>query len=236
MTAAVVYEPDPALSYWPTPAEVADDLVYSALVPGFGDGSASVDGEVPQVRVLEPSAGEGHLARVVRQHLPGAHITAVEPSPVRAAGLRGQGGLVDKVHEVTLEAYLAGIPADVFAGRWQPFDLVVANPPFTLDGRPEAWAEHVLALWHDPNVLAAGGTLAAVVPRIVMTGSSKKVRAVRGILGDRRWTCGTHPDVTWEYRSGRLETCARGAFDPVGARLSTVLLWAFKPVGGVGGE
>src|SRR5512142_2437143 len=114
---AIAFTADPAMSFWPTPPEVANDLVYRTLVPGFADGGAA--GGVPQVRVLEPSAGEGHLLRPVRKHLPRAHVTAVEPSRSRAQRLR-DGGLADEVIEATLEAYLASVAATALAGVFLP--------------------------------------------------------------------------------------------------------------------
>lgn len=212
MTKTLAYVPDPAMSFWPTPAEVADDLVYRALVPGFGDGAASRDGEVPQVRVLEPSAGDGHIIKAVRKHLPAAHVTAVEPSPVRAAGLRTQAGLADEVVESTLEDYLTEVALSALAGTFQGFDLVIMNPPFTLDGRPEAWAQHVLAIYHDPYLLNPYGQISAVVPRIVLTGKSKLVREVQDLLCPRFGA----------------NVCERGAFNAVGAKVSTATIWIQK--------
>lgn len=200
MTAAIAYEPDPALSFWPTPPEVADDLVYQALSPWHGDGEG--------VRVLEPSAGDGHLAAAIRARLPRAHIVCVEPSPERAARLRSLPGLADEVVEATLEDYLLAVAFSAMAGDWEPFDLVVMNPPFTLDGRPEAWAEHVLAIHDDPNLLGTLGTISAVVPHIAKTGQSKRVRKVRDLL----------------IPHYGLTECERDAFAPVGAQVSTVLL------------
>lgn len=193
---------DPDLSFWPTPGELADDLVQRTLCPGFGHGGAA--GNVPQIRVLEPSAGDGHLAQSIRRHLPKAHLTCIEPSAVRAERLREQAGLTEEVVESTLEEYLATAWATT-----EPFDIVVMNPPFTLDGRPEAWAEHFLAIYNDPYLLRAYGQISAVVPRIVMTGKSKLVRQVRELLNPH---CG-------------MEACAQGAFDSVGAKLSTALIW-----------
>ena len=203
MSAVEVFTPDRALSYWATPADVADDLVYRLMEPwhALGDG----------VRVLEPSAGEGHLVHAIRHHLPESHITAVEPSAARAATLRALPGL--DVVESTLETYLGDVAVRALSGQWEPFHLVVMNPPFTLDDRREAWAEHILAIYHDPHLVAPGGLIGAIVPRIVMTGTSKRVRAVRDLLT----SC------------GGVQECERGAFASVGAKVSCALLWTQKP-------
>lgn len=221
----IVYTPDPALSYWPTPGDIADDLVLPALCPGYGQGEAA--GGVAQVRVLEPSAGEGHLARAVRAHLPFAHITAVEPAAQRAAALRSCAGTADEVVESTLENYLASVAIATLVGEFEPFELVFMNPPFTLDGRPEAWAEHVLAVCNDPHLVNPGGIVAAVVPRVVLTGKSKLTRAVRELIGtvNARFS-----DGTLLGERGRIEPCEKGAFDPVGAKVSTALIWVEKPL------
>lgn len=224
VTERIAYTPDPALSFWPTPTDVADELVRQALLPGYGLGEAA--GGVSQVRVLEPSAGEGHLARAIRAHLPYAHITAVEPSPARAAVLRALPDVVDGVVQSTLENYLNAVAIQALTGGWTAFDLVLMNPPFTLDGRPEAWAEHVLAIYTDPHLLARGGTLGAVVPHVVLTGKSKRVRAVRELLGP---THSRYLDGALDCEHGRIEPCERGAFAPVEAAVSTALMWAHKP-------
>lgn len=205
------YTPDPALSFWPTPPELADDLVYRTLIPGFGSGEAA--GGCPQVRVLEPSAGDGHLARAARRHLPYAHITCVEPSATRAATLRDQKGLADEVVASTLEEYLTTVAFSAKAGTFQPFDVVVMNPPFTLAGRPEAWAEHILAVYNDPHLLAPCGQISAVVPRIVMTGRSRLVRAVQALMDPHYG----------------IDECPRGSFDAVGAKVSAAQIHIWKP-------
>jgi predicted RNA methylase len=222
---ALPFTTDPALSFWPTPAEVADDLVYLALEPWHCLGNG--------IRVLEPSAGDGHLARAVRYHLPHASITAVEPCAQRAAGLRTLTNVVDEVVEDTLEHYLAGARRPVDASKGErpghtcleggAFDLVVMNPPFTLPGRPEAWAEHVLAIYHAPHLLAPDGTLCAVVPHIALTGQSRLVRAVRDLLGPgaARYTNGS---IQGDH--GLIDPCERGAFGSSGVAVSCALLWA----------
>jgi hypothetical protein len=201
----LAYTPDPALSFWPTPPPVADDLVYWLLQPWHCTGEG--------VRVLEPSAGDGHLARAIRHHLSDAHVTAVEPGAERAATLRAQPGLADEVIESTLEDYLTHVAMSAFAGEWEPYHLVVMNPPFTLTGRPEAWAEHFLSIYQDPHLLAPGGVIGAVVPHVVKTGKSKKVRAVRALL-----------DPHYGFQE-----CEHDAFSAVGAKVNTALIWAQKP-------
>lgn len=223
------FTPDPALSFWPTPAEVADELVYLLLAPWLALGEG--------IRVLEPSAGAGHLVRAVRAHLPEAHITAVEPSSARAEGLRVLArtpapanmspaqqemwsawlrphSILDEVVQGTLENYLADMAAQSF-GQWTPFDVVVMNPPFTLEGRPEAWAEHVLAIYNDPHLLAPHALLGAIVPNVVLAGTrSRKVRAVR--------------DLVAAHSARAPVWTPRGAFSGVGARVWPVMIWLQK--------
>lgn len=207
MTTTITYAPDRAMSYWPTPEEVADDLVYWVLTPGHANGEG--------IRVLEPSAGEGHLAQVVRNYLPDAHITAVEPSPDRAHSLRSLDAVVDEVIQATLEDYLVTVAMKALAGDWTPFDLVFMNPPFTLPGRREAWAEHVLAIYEDPHLLAPGGYLGAIVPLAVLRGTSRRARTIRELLRPYR---------------GAVEECDRRAFAASGTGIATALMWIQKPV------
>ena len=200
----LTYAPDRGMAYVPTPPQVADDLAYWVLEPGHANGEGT--------RVLEPSAGEGHLARVVREYLPYAHITAVEPTE-RAQGLRA-GGVVDKVVQSTIEDYLATL-------NGPGFDLVLMNPPFSLPGQPEAWADHILSIYRHPRALAPAGLLGAVVPRIAVTGKSKRVRQVRELTG---WS--------GHSRRGGMEPGEKGAFNSTDARVSVALMWAQKPAEG----
>lgn len=201
VTGAIAYTADRALAFWPTPPEVAHDAVWLALMPWHCTGEG--------VRVLEPSAGDGHLAAEIRAQLPDAHITCVEPQRDRAEKLRSLNGVANEVVGTSIEDYLTTVAFSALRGAWEPFDLVIMNPPFALDDRPEAWAEHILALYDDPYLLAPGGLISAVVPRIVMTGQSKLVRRVR--------------QLTLPHPYGITE-CERGAFGPVGAQVSTALI------------
>lgn len=190
---------DRAMAYWPTPDEIADNLVYGAMEPRclpYGHG----------LRILEPSAGDGALVRAVRRRMPEAWVTAVEPDPARADQLRAA-GIADEVVASTLEDYLLTVAFAALAGDVEPFDLVVANPPFALPGRPEAWAEHLLAIATDPYLLTPGTLIAAIVPRVVLTGKSRRVRQVRSLT--------TVPTV-------QIQECPTGSF---AAAVSTALIW-----------
>jgi hypothetical protein len=175
---------DPGLSFFPTPAEVADDLVYLLLEPWN-------------------HFGEGHLIRAIQHHLPKARITAVKPAAARAATLRALRGA--DVVEATFEDYLAGVATRPLAGWWEPFHLVVMNPRFTLSGRREAWAEHVLAVYDDPHLLAPCRVIGAVAPRTIITGQSKRVRAAihpDGSVNDARRQPPSPPpgpDWVWQF-------------------------------------
>jgi hypothetical protein len=201
-TGAIPKDADKVMSFWPTPPDVADWLVYQACQAWMVEG----DG----MHVLEPSAGEGDLAQAVRRRLPAAHITCVEPDPRRVAVLRGT-GVADVVAEVTLESFLADHHAD-------PYDLVVMNPPFTLAGRRAAWAEHITAIWEAPGLIRDGGTLAAIVPdNGAMTqdraAGDKRVRQVRELV-----------DVY-----GRFEPMEEGSFKAVGTGARTGAVWLEAP-------
>jgi hypothetical protein len=184
------------MAFWPTPAEIADDVVYYALCPGHGFGE--------DIRVLEPSAGEGSLARAAREHLPESHITCIEPDAGRAALLRDGERRVDEVVERSLESYLASVREAVSSDGWKPYDLVFMNPPFALPGQREAWADHILAIYNEPHLLAPGAIISAVTPRILLTGKSPRVRAVRKLL-----------------LPGQVDLCESGSF---GAAVSTILV------------
>jgi predicted RNA methylase len=113
-----------ALSQFDTPPAIADRVaVWAGVRPGM--------------RVLEPSAGLGHLALAIRRR--GADPVCGEIDPERVAALRRAG------FNAVEEDFLALNPA------WRAFDLVVMNPPFER-GQD---LEHVLhAIMFAPQVVA----------------------------------------------------------------------------------
>lgn len=116
-----------------TPANLAVVVVDETC------GGRRLDG----LRALEPSAGGGALADVLRSR--GADVTCVELNPEAVAILRGKG------HTVIEGDFLALTLGDLGGA----FDIIVMNPPFTKDQD----IRHVL---HAYGMLQPGGYLGAI--------------------------------------------------------------------------
>jgi hypothetical protein len=119
------------LSYYWTPKAVVDRLLSNCYVEGK--------------RVLEPSAGTGHIVRELLEK--GATVDAVEVHPERVREL-----------SKTTHPRLRVRAANFLAMQPEPvYDCVVMNPPFY----GTHWIKHVR---HAFDFLKPGGTLRAVVP------------------------------------------------------------------------
>lgn len=122
--------------------------------------------------VLEPSFGDGQLARWILEANRDVRIVAVEPNTERAAlfGVHPQVTVVNS----TFEQFAAGAtPGE--------FDAVVMNPPFSQPGKPTLWIDHVLGAW---DLLAAGGRLVAVVPDSLRDGATLRHKDIRQLVDD----------------------------------------------------
>jgi hypothetical protein len=118
--------------------------------------------------ILEPSAGSGALVAAAHARWPQARITAVELDPLNAAMLDGACAVVAEADFLAVD----------FGG--QLFNVIIMNPPFSVDGDPVAWETHLRRAF---SLLAPGGVLACVAPRGTWESSSKKrLKALRGWL------------------------------------------------------
>lgn len=115
--------------YYPTPSHLAQLANQLA-------------GIQPHHTILEPSAGQGHLALYLPKTL---QTTLVEISPTHCEILRSKG-----FPSVIEEDFLAWKPS-------QRFDRIVMNPPFTKG----QWVRH---LEHAASLLASGGKIIALLP------------------------------------------------------------------------
>lgn len=116
-----------AHQFYPTPREIAARMVAAADIK-------------PGERVLEPSAGQGHITEFILT----GHVVAVEASELHCAILRASG-----VKDVRC--------ADFLAWRSGLFAKVVMNPPF-------AGGRAIRHLEHAASMVASGGRIVALLP------------------------------------------------------------------------
>jgi protein-L-isoaspartate O-methyltransferase len=138
------------IDFFPTPKPLAAKM-------------AELAGIEPGMTVLEPSAGNGHLADAARDA--GGQVDTVEVSEALKNVLRAKGHTI------------AGSDFDEFAPGKQ-YDAVIMNPPFS-DRRDAA---HIMRAY---DLLKPGGKLVAIAGEGVFFGSDKKAQAFRDWLDER---------------------------------------------------
>lgn len=121
------------LQFYATPTAVCDRILENLFIR-------------PGARVLEPSAGEGALARAILRDTPEAELDVVEIHPGRAQSLKQIRG----IKSVQQSNFLKMEPRAIY-------DVVVMNPPFYRTH----WMDHVR---HAFEFLAPGGKLLAILP------------------------------------------------------------------------
>lgn len=207
---AGVLPPDPKRTdgWFATPAFLARQLAEVALeLPGWY-------GAFSELRVLEPSAGEGALADALHLegNVPAGNIRCVEPDPWRAAVLRGKG-------YPTVEGRFQDWLAEA---KRSPVDLILMNPPFTEPGDSRAWVEHLQLAW---QLVDRGGRLVAVVPASLEWAGDKRVERLRWQLQGYRadwWSL--------DEEEGRRDGRGRpGAFITSGTGIRTLGLVVDRP-------
>ena len=118
--------------------------------------------DVSSRKVLEPSAGEGHLTRVLLDS--GAQVHAVEVDPGRFAKLKEMSRRCPAM-TVQYANFLQTTPSG-------DYDRVVMNPPFC----GTHFVEHVA---HAFEFLKPGGELVAILPATAQIRDTKKLRTFR---------------------------------------------------------
>ena len=113
-------------NYFPTPDSVIAQMIAEAEIED-------------DMRVLEPSAGDGRIIRAVKSAWPEIDIRGYEIDP-------------DRAKEAGVRCF------DFMQAYAEPtYDRILMNPPFS-HGR---WHQHVLHAW---DMLLPGGRLVAVIP------------------------------------------------------------------------
>jgi len=172
------------LQFYPTPEEVVRLLVRDLPVPRGG-------------RVLEPSAGNGNIAKA----LAGRDLT-IDCIEVHAGRARATEALGLETVSVRCANFLR-VPAEPI------YDAVVMNPPFS----GTHWMDHVR---HAFDCLKPGGVLRAVLPATAELSTSRRHEAFRLWLD-------SETDAPRSYR-GRWEDLPEESFAEAGTRINTVIL------------
>lgn len=145
-------------------------------------------------RILEPSAGEAAIAGMLR----GCWGNLINLD-VCEFNKRMRERLVKQGYNVVAEDFLSYYP-DV------PYDVIIANPPFTKNQD----IEHVT---HMIECLRDGGVLASVMSDGVRWKTDKKTKAFRELI---------------EKHGGEFERVPAGAFKDSGTNISSCIVWLCK--------
>lgn len=176
------------LQFYATPKSVVERVLSDIYI---GD----------DMRVLEPSAGDGAFVREILQR-PGVRVDAVEVHPDRAAILRS-------IPSNRLEVYQANF---LDMPVREAYDLVIMNPPFSRNH----WMQHVMHAW---DFLKPGGNLVAILPVTAEMGESQRHLDFRAWADKVR---GSH----WGFLFRDLP---EGSFRESGTMINTVVMNMRKP-------
>ena len=178
------------------------DLAYYFTPDASADAALENFWIEPGAKVLEPSAGTGHLVRAILRKQANCEITAIEFDAGRAASCKATvpGGV-----KVACANFLKVKAVPVF-------DHVVMNPPFY----GTHWMEHIMHAW---DFLKPDGTLLAILPVSAEVGDTQKHEAFRAFVekNKERWGGNSFNDMPDE------------AFAEAGTRIHTVKLKMRKP-------
>ncbi len=142
--------------FFETPAEIANLMVHRGVV--FGDLASNIGNYI-----LEPSAGEGAIADVIRAHVPSYNIHVVEIDPEKREILKAKGyRIIGKDFLKTKKKKLL-------------YDRVIMNPPFS-NGKD---IDHVM---HAFRFLRPGGRLVSVMSGGTVFRSDKKATKFRDFV------------------------------------------------------
>jgi len=137
------------LDFFPTPRNVVEEMIELAQLS-------------PDMKVLEPSAGMGHIADILKDY-------GIQPDVIELSGKR-QELLELKGHNIVGNDFLLFNPEES-----QHYDRIIMNPPFS-DRRD---AEHI---YHAFDLLKDDGVLVAIAGEGVFFGNDKKAKEFQAWL------------------------------------------------------
>lgn len=146
------------------------------------------------IDVLEPSAGSGFIASAIKAKFPQATIDTCEINPLHVKVLNHKG------FNSVWQGDFLNFQTD------KKYDYVVMNPPFSYEGHPLAWMEHVLLAF---TLLNNNGNLICIAPTGWETKTQKKVVAFKNFLNEHMYS---------------YEKLGKGAFKESGTTVDTILM------------
>ncbi|TQF05526.1 methyltransferase [Kitasatospora acidiphila] len=159
--------------FYPTPEHIAQQLIdLAGIEPGH--------------QVLEPSAGDGAIARLAAAR--GAVVDCVELDPGAADTIRSAG----YARNVTVGDFLR-------RPRRPDYDAVVMNPPF-------ANRQDIRHIRHALGFVRPGGKLAAVMSAGITFWNDRAARAFRDEVDQAGGRIEPLPDDTWNHLGVKLRT------------------------------
>lgn len=188
-------------AFFPTPKKLVDDMFNNLEDIHYFDYRSSEYG----IRVLEPSAGQGAIAKEIRSRFPTAKIDTVEFLDINQEVLKEEG----------FEPF-CGSFLDFNTDYKIKYDLIMMNPPFSVEGDKLAFATHIE---HAYKMLAEYGELVAIAPTGWIHASDKRSIAFK----------------EWVGRGADYEIIEKGAFKESGTMVETCIIrkahspWKLKP-------
>jgi len=167
-------EPPKKNGYFPTPPEIAMKLVAMADIK-------------PGMNVLEPSAGQGGIADYIPKD---CSLDCIELLPDNVSILEKKGYRVLKGDFLTVE------PKPLY-------ERIVANPPFSYGGHPQADIDHVLHMW---ECLTLSGRIVSIMGAGVLFRENAKTIGFRDLIN--RYGCIERlPENSFKISGTAVNTC-----------------------------
>lgn len=135
------------LNFFPTPLALVSEMIDFSEI----DKNECFE-------ILEPSAGEGHISKVLREELFCSSLTVCELDRERAEHLKEEG------FEVVEGDFLQ-------YDNTKRYDYIFMNPPFNVKGDSRAYQTHILKAY---ELLSNKGVLVAIAPTGFISNSIKK--------------------------------------------------------------
>jgi len=196
------YMPDKnPTAFFQTPKKLIDDMFAILEDLPYTTYRAENHG----IKVLEPSAGQGAIAKVIRSRFPNATLDTVEFLDINQEILEKEG----------FEPF-CGSFLDFNTNYEIKYDLIMMNPPFSVEGDKLAFATHIE---HAYKMLADDGELVAIAPTGWLNNSDKRSMAFKN----------------WVETGAEFEIVDKGAFKESGTMIETCIIrktklpWKMKP-------